>query len=348
MSSKHSSSLLPLALLGARGSSRQQPKARHIWMVLGLILVIVLGGACGSSGGSAPAAAATGRAATMPQSASAATNGGKVPNFDHIYLIVFENKESSDVIGSSSAAYINSLVDKGGLAANYAAITHPSQPNYLAIWSGSTQGIVDDSKHSLSGTTLGDQLTAAGKSWKVYAENYPYGQGNTTKCFNGSTASGGPDGSGNYARKHNPAMTFTEINQDPAACAKHITDLSSFNAASADFSLIVPNLCHDMHDCSVKTGDNWLQSWLPAHILDTPTWTGSNNAIFITWDEGDSNKRGGGLVPLIVLSSSTPAMTRSNQPYDHYSLLRTIEASWNLHCLGHSCEVTPMSDLFGS
>ncbi|HLI51374.1 MAG TPA: alkaline phosphatase family protein, partial [Thermomicrobiaceae bacterium] len=162
------------------------------------------------------------------------------------------------------------------------------------------------------------------------------------------TASGGADGSGNYARKHNPAMTFTEINSNPTACARHITDLSAFTPTAADFSLIVPNLCHDMHDCSVKTGDDWLSSWLPLNILNTPTWETGRNAIFITWDEGDSNKRGGGMVPLIVLSSATPANTRSTQPYNHYSLLRTIEASWGLRCLNHSCETTPMNGLFPS
>lgn len=321
------------------------------------MLVVLVGGACGSgasgangssSSTSTTSSAATSASTATQHSSTAAGSSGKVPSFDHIYLIIFENKESSDVIGSSQAPYINLLADRGGLATNYAAVTHPSQPNYLAIWSGSTQGIDDDDTHSLSGNTLGDQLTAAGKSWRVYAENYPYGADNTTKCFNGSTASGGPDGSGNYARKHNPAMTFTEINQNATACAKHVTDLSAFRASAADFSLIVPNLCHDMHDCSVKTGDNWLKTWLPAHILDTPTWKESNSAIFITWDEGSSNKRGGGMVPLIVLSSATPAKTRSSQLYNHYSLLRTIEASWNLHCLGHSCETGPMTDMFGS
>jgi hypothetical protein len=291
-------------------------------------------------------------AARSTSIASAATTPKSSPTtkrlqFDHIYLIVMENKESTDIIGSSHAPYINSLIQQYGVAKNYTGVAHPSQPNYLALWSGSTFGIKDDNPHNLTGATLADQIEAANLSWKVYAENYPAGTSDTSpNCYTSSSANGGPDGAGSYARKHNPAISFTNLNEDAARCSQHITNFSHFDAAAANFSFIVPNLCHDMHDCPVQQGDSWLQQWLPAHILDTSTWKNSNSAIFITWDEGDSSNGGGGTVPLIVISHKTPAGYVSNAPYNHYALLHTIENAWGFYCLRDACQAPDLNEFF--
>ncbi len=126
-------------------------------------------------------------------------------------------------------------------------VAHPSEPNYLALFSGSTQGIADDANHDFAGHNLADQLEARGKTWRVFAQNVPL------DCFTGATASGGEDGAGTYARKHEPAISFTDISTSPSRCG-NITDFTHFDPAAADFEFIAPNLCNDMHDCSVCDG----------------------------------------------------------------------------------------------
>jgi acid phosphatase len=266
---------------------------------------------------------------------------GSVPNFDHVYWIVFENEEASSIVGSSDAPYFNQLISQGGLATNFTAETHPSQPNYIAMFSGSTQGVTDDSVHDLSGQNVADQIEAAGKTWMTFAENYPGG------CYTGASASGGADGDGTYVRRHVPAMSFTNITQSSTRCA-NVTDFSHFDPAAADFEMIVPNLCHDMHDCSVATGDSWLQNWLATNILNTATWQNTDSAIFITFDEGTTNVGGGGVIPTIVLSKHTAAGFTSNIAHNHYSLLRTLQDAWGLGCLNESCAANNMSEFFNS
>ncbi len=270
-----------------------------------------------------------------------------VPSFDHIYVIVMENKSAHSIIGDSDAPYMNHLIRQYGLAIDYTAVSHPSQPNYLAFWSGSTQGVRDDRNHLIQGTHLGDQLETSGKNWMIYAENLPLQnkQGQPI-CFKGATASGGPDGQGTYARKHNPAVSFLDINNDTSRCMNHISDFSHFDPGAANVELIVPNLCHDMHDCSVSQGDSWLKDWLPSHILNTATWENSNSAIFITWDEGSGNHGGGGDVPMIVISKQTPAGFTSHTPHNHYSLLRTIEEANGLPCLHNACSANTLGEFF--
>lgn len=270
-----------------------------------------------------------------------------VPAFDHVYLIVFENKEASAINGNANAPYLNQLMRHYGLAANYTAVAHPSEPNYLALWSGSTQGVKDDRSHRIDAEHLGDQLDAAGKTWKVFAENLPIvdSSGNPY-CYTGDAASGGPDGPGTYARKHEPAISFVNVSNDKTRCIAHLTDFSHFDPTAANLELIIPNLCNDMHDCPVKTGDDWLKNWLPSHILDTPAWRDTNSAIFITWDEGSSDRGGGGTVVTVVVSKQTAPGFVSNTSHDHYSLLRTIQQAWGLGCLKNSCETNSMGEFF--
>ena len=301
-----------------------------------LLAIVVI---VGANGHQPPAANVS-----TPTTAASIT---RMPAFDHIYLIVLENEAANSIVGNSRAPYLNQLISQYGLTTNYTAVAHPSQPNYLALWSGSPQGVRDDGVHRLNTTQLGDQLDAAGKSWKVFAENLPVAnKAGQPICFTGATASGGPDGSGTYARKHEPAISFLDVSNDAPRCISHLTDFSHFDPAVANLELIVPNLCNDMHNCPLATGDAWLQSWLSPHILDTPTWRDTNSALFITWDEGTSNKGGGGPVATIVVSKQTPPGYRSNVPHDHYSLLRSIEDSWGLGCLQNSCTANDLSAFF--
>jgi hypothetical protein len=248
-----------------------------------------------------------------------------------------ENQEYIDIVGSPTAPYLNTLITQNGLATNYFGITHPSEPNYFALFSGSTQGVTDDGVYDLNGANLADQLEAKGRTWRVFAENVP------TNCFTGVLGMNREDGVGLYARKHNPAISFTDISKVPSRCA-NITDLTHFDPTAADFSLIVPNLCHDMHDCSVADGDKFLQGWVPK-ILASPAWQ-ANAVLFITWDEGTSNQGGGGHIPLLVIAKRVPHGFQSSKLYDHYSLLRTIENAWSLGCLNEACKANDLSEFF--
>jgi len=232
-----------------------------------------------------------------------------------VIWIWMENHSYSEIIGSSSAPYINSLASGCGLATNYTAVTHPSLPNYIAATSGSPQGITDDnppSSHPLQAVSLFEQAAPSAGS---YQESMP------SNCDQTS--------SGTYAVKHNPEAYYTRIS---AACATDNVPmgttsggafLSALNAGTLPaFSFVTPNLCNDMHDCSVATGDAWLQSWVPK-ITASPSYQAGNTVLFITWDEDDSSS--GNRVATIVVSPYTSAGTTSSTAFTHYSLLRTTE-----------------------
>ncbi|HEX8939336.1 MAG TPA: alkaline phosphatase family protein [Candidatus Limnocylindrales bacterium] len=261
---------------------------------------------------------------------------GGLPAFGHIYLIVMENHEYGSIVGSGAAPYINGLIHGYGLAAAYDAVAHPSEPNYLALFSGSTQGVTDDGVYNLGASNLADQLEAHGRSWRIYAQNDGPG------CYTGPTYTAGIDGPGTYARKHEPAISFTDISGSAARCS-HVGPLAGFDPAAANFELIVPNMCNDMHDCSVATGDSFLRGFVP-RITASPAF--ADSVLFITWDEGSSGTGGGGHVATVVVSPHVAPGTVSALPHTHYSLLRTVEDAWGLGCLANACGANDMRELF--
>jgi phosphatidylinositol-3-phosphatase len=289
------------------------------------------------SSASEPPSPMSGSLVSPLASASASPLATGLPDFSHIYLIVLENKEDSSIIGNAQAPYLNRLARTYGLATNYNAIGHPSQPNYLVLASGSTGGVRDDANHDLSQPSVFDQVEASGRTWQVAAQNDRLG------CYTGATARGGPDGPGTYARKHNPAISFSAISRSPTRCAR-ITDFSHFDPAAASFNWIVPNLCNTMHDCSIATGDAWLGSFLPS-ILASPAWL-QGGLILLTFDEGTTNDGGGGRVATIVISPLGRPGFSSAVAHDHDSLLRTIEDAWRLPCLAGACQANDMAEFF--
>lgn len=260
-----------------------------------------------------------------------------VTAFSHVYVIVLENKAYEQIVGNAEAPYLNELIARYGLAESYQAVAHPSQPNYLALVSGSTLGVGDNDPHDVTAPTVFDQLEQAGRSWRIYAENVP------PNCFPGATADGGRDGPGTYVRKHNPAISFTSIASSPARCS-NIQDLTAFDPAAADLEFIVPNLCHDMHDCSVIDGDAWLRTFVP-RILGSPAFQ-SGGALFITFDEGSESAEASNHIATIVAGPTVPSGLRSATPHTHYSLLRTIQDSWGLVCLAESCAANTLGEFF--
>ncbi|MGB9184750.1 MAG: alkaline phosphatase family protein [Solirubrobacteraceae bacterium] len=253
----------------------------------------------------------------------------------HVAVIVMENEEFSDIIGSSATPYINRLASRYALARSMFAISHPSLPNYLALTGGSTFGITSDCTDCSVGTPgLGGQLLAAHVSWKAYMEDLP------RSCFAGSGAS-------QYAKKHDPFVYYRPIASHPASCG-HIVALSQLGTDERAHSLprfvwITPNLCHDMHDCSPATGDRFLSHLVPA-LLAT---LGPRGVLFLTWDEGTSDQgccrlASGGHVATIVAGPGARAGAQLRTPTDHYSTLQAVEDLLGLTRLrGAACPCTP-------
>jgi hypothetical protein len=282
---------------------------------------------------SPPPSAPVGSPSASSSAAIPAVPAGAASGFSHVYLIVFENHEYSQIVGSSAAPYINSLIARYGAASTFYGVRHPSEPNYLALVSGSTQGVTDDGLHNLGADNLFAQLQTAGYSWRAYEQGYPGG------CFTGSSSGAvvdGPGKSGSYVRKHNPAISFTSVSGNPAECAK-ITNLASFDPAAAAFNFITPNLINDMHDGTIADGDSFLSAFLPK-ITGSAAFT--NSVVFITFDEGTSNLNGGGHVLTIAISSGQTAVFSAGSTYNHYSTLRTIEQAWGLPLLGSAASAS--------
>jgi acid phosphatase len=250
--------------------------------------------------------------------AQAATS---VPVFDHIVLVMFENHAYSQINGSSSAPTFNSLASQGAKFTQAYGVTHPSEPNYLAIFSGKTQGITDDScPHTFSGNNLGNQLIGAGKTFKGYSESMP--SDGYTGCS-----------SGTYRRKHNGWVNFSNV---PAASnLRYSVFPSSTNYASLPtVSFVSPNMCNDMHDCSVGTGDTWLKNNLNAYA----TWAKTHNSLLIITFDEDNGSSSNHIFTAFV-GAHTQVGSFSNQ-INHYNVLSTIESAYGLSHLNSAAEIT--------
>jgi phosphatidylinositol-3-phosphatase len=334
-------------------------------------------------------------AVSARQSRSSNESGSSVPHYQHIVEIMMENTSYGSIIGNSLAPNINALANRYGSATNYFGVTHPSEPNYVANIGGSYFGIQDDNQfyctpalattdpncagttvnHTVSAASLADQLTAAGMTWKGYFQSLPY-------VDPSNVVSSGPQANGPYtfkwpsntdalyASKHNPFINFTGTQGD-------LSQMVPDNQLGVDllaghlpnYSLVVPDQCHDMHGtggCSatnalIQTGDQYVGTTV-SEVMASPTWNQGNNAIVITWDEDDFSDAGqpgtgccgadpgGGHVATIVITNHGSGHVTDNTAYNHYSLLRTFEAAFGLPCLAHACDsvVPTMAPLFAN
>jgi phosphatidylinositol-3-phosphatase len=283
---------------------------------------------------------------SSPPVSSVGTPSANIPAFSHVFIIMMENEPIDLILGNPKAPYINSLAQQYTVAANYYGITHPSLPNYIATISGDTQGISSNCDNCfIDAPNIADQLESAGKTWKAYMEDMP------SPCFVGDSKDK------LYRQKHNPFIYFDNIRTNPARC-KNIVPFTQFAADIAanslpDFVWITPNMCNNMHDCSLSTADTWLQTWV-SQILAAPAWQ-QNGALFLTYDESNPSDNssccvyavGGHILTMVISPLAKPAY-QSQIAYDHYSLLRTIEQSWGMPLLGKAnCDCSqPMADFF--
>jgi phosphatidylinositol-3-phosphatase len=245
-------------------------------------------------------------------------------HYTHVVWVVLENTSFSGVIGSSKAPYINKLARSCGLATNFFAEDHPSLPNYLAMTSGSTQGISNDSGPTARGIGARSLFAQLGSNWRSLSESMP------SPCRRSD--------SGLYIAHHNPALYYADSRD---RCSANDAPLGRRPDLSARFTFIGPNNCNNMHSCGVGKGDRWLASWVQ-RISRTREYRSHKTALFVTWDEGEESQR----IATFVISPTTRPGTRSGVRYNHYSLLRTTEELLGLPLLGKAASARSMRSAF--
>jgi len=284
------------------------------------LIAVLIAGCSAASGPSGAAAFVTSAAPRAEHPSTAAT-----PHASAVVVVIMENRDYSRIIGSPQAPFINgTLVPQAALMTDSHAVTHPSEPNYLALFSGSTQGITDDScPHAFRTANIGAEILAAGKQFDGYSESMP--KDGYAGCS-----------SGLYARKHNPWVNFKNV---PASSNLIWFDLPQ---VPPSLSIIVPNLCNDMHDCSTKTGDNWLKANLPA-ILEYES--ANNGLVILTWDEADPDAGGTNKIATLLMGPMIVAGSYG-QKTDHYGVLHTMETIFGVACTAKACRAPLLAGMW--
>lgn len=248
-----------------------------------------------------------------------------VPRPDHVVVLILENHSSTNILGNPDAPYINSLAATGANMTSSFGLTHPSQPNYIALFSGAFNGVADNNcPYSLSADNLGAQLIGSGAGFTGYSETLP-GVG-----YTGCT-------SGAYARKHSPWINFTNV---PASANRPLTDFPTDYSRLPAVSMVIPNLQHDMHDGSIAEGDAWIQDHLDGYVQ----WAKQHNSVFLlTFDEDDGNLSN--QVPTIFNGQRIQPGTYP-ETIDHYDVLRTLQDAYGLPPIANSATASPILDIW--
>ena len=257
---------------------------------------------------------------------SPAPSAAAVPRPRHVVVVMLENHAYSSIIGNTQAPYINALARQGALFTRSFAVTHPSEPNYLALFSGSTHGVTSDQcPTTLHAPNLASDLMAAGDTFTGYAEELP--ASGSQVCDQGG-----------YARKHVPWTDFSTV---PRAVNQPFTRFTATSYARLPtVSFVIPDLCHDMHDCSVAAGDTWLH----AHLAGYARWAVTHDSLLIvTWDEDDGSQTNH-IATIFVGQQVRPG--RYGMPINHYNVLRTIEQAYGLPYRGQAATHYPITSVW--
>jgi hypothetical protein len=280
----------------------------------------------------------------LSHAATAATPTAELPRPDHVVIVVEENKSYEQILGQQGGQsfaeppvipygdpvafltadpYLRWLARHSANLTNMHAETHPSQPNYIALFSGSTQGVTSDGtpRVPITAPSLGGSLEAAGLSFAGYSEDLPHAG------FTGST-------SGDYARKHAPWVNFTDV---PAEDNRPLTHFPRDFSQLPTVSFVIPNQQNDMHSGPVRTADQWLRQHMRRYLR----WAKRNNSLLVvTWDEGQD--QGDNRIPTLIAGAGVKHGEVAT-PATHYNLLRTIEDLYGLPKLGQSADAAPLT-----
>jgi hypothetical protein len=266
-------------------------------------------------------------------------SSAQVPHVNHVFIVLEENTNFSDVIGNPAMPYLNSLASRFGLATNYFANTHPSIGNYFMLTAGQIITNDDSFSSTVSVDNIVRQLLAQGKTWKAYEEDLP------------SPGYIAPDVAG-YARKHAPLSFFSDVVNSPT----EINNLVPFTQFAQDlagnrfpnYSFISPNLCNDAHDCALSTADTWLRNNIDP-LVTSPLFQ-SDGILVIVFDEsGSDNTNGGGKVAWVVVSPKAKTGFQSTNLYQHQSTLRMMAEALGLTSFPGAATTAPdMAEFFGN
>jgi phospholipase C len=279
------------------------------------------GGSTGGTSGAGPAAGAASTIATVP---------GAVPHFDHVVIVMEENHNFDQIIGNGDAPYINGTLAAGGASFTQSfATAHPSQPNYLDLFSGANQGVSSDScPHTFSATNEAAQLIAAGHTFTGYSEGLP--AAGSTKCT-----------AGPYARKHSPWVNFSNVpanDNQPFSAFPSPADYASLPTVS----WVIPNLDNDMHDGTVAQGDTWLKNNSDSYAQ----WAKTHHSLLIvTWDEDDMSQHNQ-IATIFYGADVKPG--QYPEKINHFNVLRTVEDIYGLPSAGAAATSAPITDVWGS
>jgi acid phosphatase len=251
-----------------------------------------------------------------------------------LLVLVVENHSLDQM--RQQMPYTAGLAEQYSYATNYRGVTYPSLPNYIAMTSGSTYGIADDGppeEHQLNGPSVFGQAIARGKTAAVYAD------GMVANCDASQRA--GDD----YAVKHNPWVYYKP---ERGLCHKHdvpATQLpeSISNQSLPNVGMVVPNMCHDAHDCDLSVADDWIRH-LMLRVFDGPDWKSGHLAVVITADTDDRNDSNR-ILTVVVHPSQRHHVV--HQPLDHYSLSRLYSDVVHAPALGRAASAPSLSRAFG-
>jgi len=269
--------------------------------------------------------------AQSDSSAQQAQLVSKIPRPDHVVIVIEENKAYKQIIGNMAAQYINRLANEGALFTQSFAVAHPSQPNYLALFSGSTHGVSDNRcLRTLPDDNLASELRKKGLSFGIYSESMP------SVGYTGCEYE-------HYQRKHNPAVNWQGVNISPEMNMPFSMFPSEYSKLPT-VSIVVPNQLNDMHDGgtldAITRGDRWLMQNLDSYIQ----WAKTNNSLLIvTWDE-DDNSSNNHIATIFV--GSVVSAGRYDERIDHYNVLRTIAEMYGLSPPGRSASTKPITDVW--
>jgi phospholipase C len=239
--------------------------------------------------------------------------------FTKVLIVIFENADYQDAVAQP---FFAQFAREGALLTNMHAEMHPSQPNYLALVSGDTHEVTTNKNVTVRARHVGDLLEAKGKSWKSYLEDYP-GACSTGAFF------------GTYVRKHNPFISFGNVQQDAARCTAHLVDSDTFHTDVQsgnlpDFALYVPNQLHNGHDTDVSYADRWFASTFGALLYHPTVMQGL--LVIATFDE--AKDAGLNHIYTAFRGDMVKPGAHCAAPTSHYSLLKMIEDAFGLGTLG--------------
>jgi len=251
-----------------------------------------------------------------------------IPQPAHIVIVVEENRSENAIIGNKSAPFITSLAANGANMTQSYAETHPSEPNYLALFAGNTFGVTKDLCPINAGAApnLGSELLAAGRTFVGFAEGLP-------------TVGSPVCTAGKYARKHVPWANFTNV---PAANSMPFSAFPMGNYASLPtVSFVIPNNDNNMHDGSIAQADAWLNRQLSGYA----NWAVANNSLLIlTFDEDDNGSHN--QIPTVFYGAHVRPGNYSEQ-INHYNVLSTVEQMYGLPKTGYAASAAPITDIWG-